>query len=205
MSQLSDALFSTTQQRVLGVLYARPDRSYYTNEILRLTGMGVATIKRELDRMVAAGILTLRRQGNQHHYQANPECPIYAELISIVRKTFGIADVLARTLSPLSGRIDLAFVFGSVASGRESASSDIDLMLVGDISFTEAATVLHPAQEILSREINPKVYSHDEWQQLLKSKDAFIKEVLAKPRLDIIGKWDEPGKPDRNQSGNRRA
>ena len=102
MSHLSDALFTMTQQRVLCLLYTRPDRSFYTNEILRSTGMGVATIKRELDRMVAAGIVTLRRQGNQHHYQVNPDCPIYQELLSIVRKTFGVVDVLRQALDPLA-------------------------------------------------------------------------------------------------------
>ena len=198
MSHLSDALFTMTQQRVLCLLYTRPDRSFYTNEILRSTGMGVATIKRELDRMVAAGILTLRRQGNQHHYQANPDCPIYQELLSIVRKTFGVVDVLRQALDPLADRIDWGFVFGSVASGKESANSDLDLMLIGDISFTEAVTALHSVQETLSREINPKVYRSDEWKQLLKEKEAFINEVLLKPRLDVIGKWDEPGESDRN-------
>ena len=198
MSHLSDALFTMTQQRVLCLLYTRPDRSFYTNEILRSTGMGVATIKRELDRMVAAGILTLRRQGNQHHYQANPDCPIYQELLSIVRKTFGVVDVLRQALDPLADRIDWGFVFGSVASGKESANSDLDLMLIGDISFTEAVTALHSVQETLSREINPKVYRSDEWKQLLKKKEAFINEVLVKPRLDVIGKWDEPGESDRN-------
>ena len=157
MSQLSDALFTTTQKRVLGLLYTRPDRSFYTKEILRLTGMGVATIKRELDRMVSAGILTLRRQGNQHHYQANPDCPIYQELLSIVRKTFGVVDVLRKALEPLTDRIKWGFVFGSVASGKESTNSDVDLLLIGDISFAEAVTALQPVQETLSREINPKV------------------------------------------------
>ena len=198
MSHLSDALFTMTQQRVLCLLYTRPERSFYTNEILRSTGMGVATIKRELDRMVAAGILTLRRQGNQHHYQANPDCPIYQELLSIVRKTFGVVDVLRQALDPLADRIDWGFVFGSVASGKESANSDLDLMLIGDISFAEAVTALHSVQETLSREINPKVYGSDEWKQLLKEKEAFINEVLLKPRLDVIGKWDEPGESDRN-------
>ena len=198
MSHLSDALFTMTQQRVLCLLYTRPDRSFYTNEILRSTGMGVATIKRELDRMVAAGILTLRRQGNQHHYQANPDCPIYQELLSIVRKTFGVVDVLRQALDPLADRIDWGFVFGSVASGKESANSDLDLMLIGDIGFAEAVTALHSVQETLSREINPKVYRSDEWKQLLKKKGAFINEVLLKPRLDVIGKWDEPGESDRN-------
>ena len=198
MSQLGDALFTKTQHRVLGLLYTRPDRSYYTNEILRSTGMGVATIKRELDRMVAVGILTLRRQGNQHHYQANPDCPIYQELLTVVRKTIGVVDVLRQALDPLAHRIAWAFVFGSVASGRESANSDIDLMLIGTASFAEAVVALHPAQESLSREINPKVYRSDEWKRLLKENDAFLNEVLTNPRLDVVRNWDEPGKFDRN-------
>lgn len=94
MSKLADALFSRTQQSVLGLLYAQPEKSFYTNEILRLTGMGVATIKRELDRMVQADILSFQKTGNQNHYQANPCCAIYTELLSIVRKTSGIGDVL---------------------------------------------------------------------------------------------------------------
>ena len=198
MSQLGDALFTTTQQRVLGLLYSQPGRSFYTKEILRLTGMGVATIKRELDRMVAAGILTLRRQGNQHHYQANPDCPIYQELLSIVRKTIGVVDVLKQALEPFTDRIDWGFVFGSVASGKESANSDIDLLLIGGITFSEAVSALHPAQEALAREINPKVYRPDEWQRLLKKKDAFVKELLAKPRLDVMGQGYESGKAGRN-------
>lgn len=198
MSQLGAALFTRTQRRVLGLLYARPNRSFYTKEILRATGMGVATIKRELDRMEAAGILTLRRQGNQHHYQANPDCPIHRELLNIVRKTFGVVDVLKQALEPLADHITWGFVFGSVASGNESANSDIDLMLIGDAGFVEAVVALHPAQESLSREINPKVYRSDEWKRLLQASDAFINEVLLKPRLDVIRNWNEPGEFDRN-------
>jgi uncharacterized protein len=99
MSQLSDALFTETQQKVLGLLYGQPNRSFYLKEILRLTGMGVATIKRELDRMLAAGILVMNKIGNQHHYQANPECPIYAELINIIKKTVGLTEPIREALS----------------------------------------------------------------------------------------------------------
>ena len=187
MGQLGDALFSTTQQRVLGLLYAQPDRSFYNNEILRLTGMGVATIKRELDRMVAVGILTKQPKGNQHHYQANPNCPIYQELLGIVRKTFGLVDVLKLALEPVSAQINWAFVFGSVASGKETSNSDIDLMIIGDVNFADAVSALYPAQEKLGREINPKIYRKQEWKPLAKKKDAFIKEVLSKPRMDVIG------------------
>lgn len=191
MSQLGDALFTTTQQKVLGLLYAQPEKSFYTKEILRLTGMGVATIKRELDRMVAAGILSMTRIGNQHHYQAWPECPIYHELLGIVKKTFGVADVINLALSPQAGYIDWAFIFGSVASGKETSASDIDLMIIGDIGFSEAVNALYSVQETLGREINPKIYRQEEWIQMLNNKDAFIKEVLSKPRMDVMGDGNE--------------
>lgn len=193
MSKLADSLFTVTQQRVLGLLYSQPDRTFYTKEILRLTGMGVATIKRELDRMVAAGVLTMQPRGNQHHYQANPACPVYHELLSITRKTFGIVDVLKLALEPLAGQINRAFVFGSIASGKDSSNSDIDLMIIGDANFADTVSALYPAQEKLGREINPKIYNSEEWIQCLKKKEPFITEVLSTPRMDVIGGGDESG------------
>ena len=198
MSRIADAIFTETQQNVLGLLYSNTHRSFYTNEILRLTDMGVATIKRELDRMTAAGILTLSKQGNQIHYQANPDCPIYEELVSIVNKTMGLVEVLRESFKPIETRIDLAFVFGSVASGKESAGSDVDLLIVGEVGFVEVVSALHPAQEKLGREINPKVYSKKEWLNLLNRRDAFIKGLMSKPRMDVLGEMDESGKSDWN-------
>ena len=193
VSQLSDALFTQTQQKVLGLLYGQPDRSFYTKEILRLTGMGVATIKRELDRMLAAGILRMTRIGNQHHYQANPQCPIYGELLGIVKKTFGVTEVIRRALEPLAGRIDRAFVFGSVASGKETAASDIDLLIIGEAGFAEVVGALHAVQETLGREVNPKIYRREEWNRMKHAKDAFVTEVMTRPRMDVLGSGNEPG------------
>lgn len=193
MSQLSDALFTETQQQVLGLLYGQPQRSFYIKEILRLTGMGVATIKRELDRMLAAGILRMTRIGNQHHYQANPECPIYSELLGIVKKTFGVTEVIRQALAPLAGKLERAFIFGSVASGKETAASDIDLLIIGEVGFAEVVGALHPVQETLGREVNPKIYRPEEWSRMMDTKDAFVTEVMTKPRMDVIGGGDEPG------------
>lgn len=193
MSQLSDALFTVTQQKVLGLLYGQPDRSFYMKEILRLTGMGVATIKRDLDRMLAAGILHMNKIGNQHHYQANPGCPIYVELITIVKKTVGLTEPIRQALSPLSKKIDWAFVFGSIASGKESAASDIDLMIIGEVGFSEAVNALYLVQEALGREVNPKIFRKSEWAKLEKDNDAFIRDVMTKPRMDVMGGKDELG------------
>lgn len=191
MSQLADALFTTTQQKVLGLLYTQPEKSFYTNQILRLTGMGVATIKRELDRMVAAGILSMTKIGNQHHYQAEPECPIFQELLGIAKKTFGVADVIRQALSPLSADIERAFVFGSMASGKETSASDIDLLIIGNVGYSEAVNALYLVQETLGREINPKIYRIEEWTQMINNKDGFIQEVLSKPQLDVMGGGNE--------------
>jgi len=185
--ELADALFTTTQQSLLGLLYGEPERSFYLKEILRLTGMGVATIKRELDRMVKAGILTRTHIGNQHHYQADPTCPIHAELAAIVRKTMGLAETLSAALVPLADRIIWAFVFGSVARGTATRRSDIDLLVIGDLEFDELSLAIYSAQEDISREINPKLYRPHEWQALLDSADGFARDVLGKPRIDLIG------------------
>jgi len=187
MSQLADALFTETQQRVLGLLYGQPGRSFYTKEILRTTGMGVGTVKRELDRMKNAGILTLTKTGNQHHYQANPACPIYNELAGIVKKTVGLVEPITTALLPLTANIELAFIFGSLASGNESPGSDIDLMVIGDIAFSAVVNALHPLQETLGREINPKLYTSKEWKRKQRSGDAFIRDISNKPRLNVMG------------------
>ena len=200
MSQLGDALFTTTQQKVLGLLYGQAHKSFYTNEILRLTGMGVATIKRELDRMVAAGILSMRKIGNQHHYQANPGCPVYTELLAIVRKTFGIADVLRAALEPLQGSIVFAFVYGSVAKGTEKAKSDIDIMVVGDdLSYAEVMDLLIPVEKELGRPINPTVYALDIFRNKLIDNSNFLVKVMEQEKITIMGSADDIG--ESNQSG----
>lgn len=189
MSQLGDALFTTTQQNVLGLLYAQPEKSFYTKEILRLTGMGVATIKRELDRMVAADILSLTKVGNQHHHQANPDCPIYQELLSIVRKTFGIADVLRLALEPISASVAFAFIYGSIAKGTDKAKSDIDLMLIGDdLSYAGVMDLLIPVEEKLGRPINPSVYSMNDFRKKLEQGNSFITRVMQQEKIVVMGK-----------------
>ena len=191
MSQLADALFTTTQQRVLGLLYTQPEKSFYTKEILRMTGMGVATIKRELDRMLAAGLLTFTKSGNQHHYQANPQCPIYEELLSIVRKTFGITDVVRTALEPIKDSIVYAFVYGSIAKGTEKAKSDIDLMLIGNnLSYGKVMGLLIPVEGKLGRSINPTIYSMREFKKRLGEKNSFLTRVLAQEKLIVMGAKD---------------
>jgi len=192
MSQIGNALFTTTQQKVLGLLYGRPDKTFFTKEILRATGMGVATIKRELDRMLAAGILRMNKVGNQHHYQANPACSIYKELLGIVKKTFGVTDVIRTALMSVEEQIEIAFIYGSIAKGEETTNSDIDLLVVTDsLTYADLMAVLTDAEESLSRPINPSIYTKEQVINKLKQKNTFLTRVMEHPKLWVKGSEDD--------------
>ena len=183
-SSIGDALFTGTQQRVLGLLYGKPEQSYYLNEIVRLAGMGKGAVSRELAKLVAAGLLTVVRQGNQNHYQANSANPIFAELKAITQKTFGIADVVKVALVPLLPAVELAFIYGSVAKGSEHASSDIDVMLVGDnLSYSEVMELLASAEQQLGRTVNPTIYDSLDFSKRIGAKQSFITRVMEQPKL----------------------
>lgn len=185
---LGDALFTRTQQKVLGLLYGRPDQSYFTNEIVRWAALGTGSVVRELERLVAAGLLRRTGKGNQNHYQANPDCPIYEEVIGIVRKTFGIGDVIKAALIPLQARIDAAFIYGSIAKGQATATSDIDLMLIGnDLAYGEIMELLAPAETRLARTINPTVYTRQDFQTKLANGNHFLQRVLGQTRITLWG------------------
>jgi len=192
-STLASLLFKDYRRRVLGLLLLHPDKQYHVREIARLTGTVAGTLHKELARLAEEGVLVKEASGNQLQYRANRACPVFEELASILRKTSGLVDVLADALAPLIEKVTVAFVYGSVARGKETSGSDIDVLLIGDVEFSEVVAALYPAQEVLGREINPKVYSKKEWRQMLKKKDAFIKEVMADPKLFIIGVADELG------------
>ncbi len=199
MTTIGDALFTKTQQRVLALLYGNAGRSYYTNEIVRWAGMGRGTVRRELERLLSAGLLVMRREGNQQYYQANPDSPVFNELRGIVLKTFGVVEVLREALLPLSSDIELAAVYGSMASGEELQGSDIDLLVVGKVTFEEIVTALYPCQEILGREINPNLFTPDDFMCKMNEKDSFVAQVMAKQKLIILGKEDDAGKSGKDQ------
>lgn len=188
---ISDALFTKSQQKIMGLLFGKPDTTLYLNEIVRLAGMGKGAIIRELEKMTAAGLLTVKRIGNQNHYQANPSCPVYSDLIAITRKTFGIADVLRQALEPAKGAIEFAFIYGSIATGRDTATSDIDLMIIGnDLAYADMMTLLIPAEKELQRPINPSIYSPQEFQKKLQQENSFLTRVLQQQQIIILGSED---------------
>ena len=185
---VADALFSAGQQRVLGLLYGQPERSFYANELIALAGGGSGAIQRELMRLERAGLVTTRRVGSQKHFQANAESLLFDELTAIVRKTFGLALPLREALAPLGKRISAAFVYGSVAKRSDTARSDIDLMVVSDkLTYASVYAVLESLHERLGRQVNPTVYSRKELARRLKSDNAFVKRVLEQPKIWIIG------------------
>ena len=187
-TSLSDALFTKVQQRVLSVIFGHPDRVFFGNEIIRLAGVGVGAVVRELERLVTAGLITVTRTGNQKHYQANQSSPIFSELRSIVLKTFGIADVLRHALLPLTDRIQVAFVYGSVAKGQDTAKSDIDLILISDdLGFPDVLTLLSEAEKQLVRPVNPTIYTRADLNKRLNDGNDFITRVLDQPKIFIIG------------------
>ena len=189
---IGDALFTKTQQKVLGLLFGKPDKSFYTNEIMRWAAIGRGTVSRELNRLVAAGLLTASREGNQNHYQANPASPVFTELVGIVRKTFGVADEIKVALKALDDQIELAFIYGSIAKGTETQSSDIDLMLVGEgLSYGDVVEALLPLEDSLRRAINPTIYDKKEFIAKLNAKNSFITRVMEQSKIMIKGREDD--------------
>lgn len=200
---IGDALFSGTRQRVLGLLFSKPDKRFYTNEILRWAGMGRGTVMRELERLTQAGILQMSREGNLCYYQANQASPVFPELLGLVRKTFGIADVIRAALMPVEDDVRFAFVYGSLAKSSDTASSDIDLMLVSDsLAYADVMDVLHPVEKTLTRPVHPTLYSTNEFRNKLSSGSSFVQRVLEQPKLWVKGSDDDiagAGKPGKNR------
>lgn len=193
-TSLADALFTTTQQRVLGLLFGQPDRSFFATQVIALAGGGSGATQRELARLEATGLVTTSRVGNQKHYQANAASPIYAELASILAKTVGVAEPLRVALAPLAKKIHAAFVYGSVAKKSDTARSDIDIMILADkISYADVYTALAATETRLGRAISPTVQSPAEWKKKLAGKNAFTVKVYAQPKIFLIGDEAELG------------
>jgi len=191
-TSLAGALFSGTQQRVLGFLFGQPERSFYATELINLAGVGSGAVQRELARLAQSGLVTVKPVGNQKHYQANPASPIYEELCGLVRKTVGLAEPLRAALAPLAPQIKAAFVYGSIAKKEDTVSSDIDLMLVSDtLTFGEAILALQAATKLLGREINPNVFTRQDFAKRLKEGRSFVSRVMAQPKIWLIGGADD--------------
>jgi predicted nucleotidyltransferase len=191
---LADALFSRTQQRVLGLLFGQPGRSFYANELIQLAGAGSGGVQREIARLVQSGLVTVRAVGNQKHYQADANSPLFDELRGIVIKTIGMTDPLRDALRPLASQIRAAFVYGSVAKQEDVAASDIDVMLISDsLTYADVFSVLEKTSVRLGRPVNPTILSAKDLARRRKSDNAFVKRVLAQPKIWLTGEEGDLG------------
>lgn len=188
----ADALFPRVRQRVLALFFGQPDRSFFTNEAVALAQSGRGAVQRELADLTAAGLLTLRAQGQQRHYQANRLAPVFPKLRGLVLKTFGLADVLRQALAPLPGQIKVAFVFGSVARNEDTSESDFDVMIVSDkLGYADAFGALEPASISLARPINPTLYTVAEFAKRKSKDNAYVTRVMQQPRVWILGSEED--------------
>jgi len=192
-TSLADALFTTTQQRVLALLYGQPSRSFFASELIELTGSGSGAVQRELKRLSSSGLVTVTRIGKQKHYQANPECPVFEELRGLVVKTVAMVEPIRQALEPLGDRVALALIYGSVARGTDTAASDIDLLVVADeMTLEELYSALAPVETTLDRRINPTLYTPAEYETRKAAGNGFLARVLSGEHVMLIERADGP-------------
>lgn len=205
-------LFGRSMRAVLGLLFNHPERSFYLREIARAAGTSPSSLQRELAALAAAGLILREARGQQVHFRANGESPLFPELRGIVVKTFGVADVLRGALAPLAARIHAAFVYGSLARGEARPESDVDVMVIGEVAFADVVEALRPAEAALRRSVNPSVYPPVEFSGKAASGSAFLAEVLREPKIFLIGGEGElrelaergaPQAPQARRGGNR--
>ena len=190
---IGSALFTESQSRLYVWLFGQPERAFHLNELRRLTGLGSASLQRELKRLTEAGLIDAETVGNLRRFQANPQSPVYAELLALTRKALGMVPLLREALQPLQPGLLSAWVYGSVAKQTDTARSDIDVMLVGtDLSLSQILARLEPAEALLGRRINPSCYTPDEFERRRAEPDSFVNRVLSQPVLPLIGNAHEP-------------
>lgn len=187
-SSMAAALFGKARRSVLALIFANADKSFYIRQIKDAVNVGGGSVQRELKRLSDAGIITRRRDGRQVYFQANRTCPIFPELRALVVKTVGIADKLKSAMAPVLQRIDVAFIYGSMASGQERPESDIDLMVIGDLDLIDVTSALQEATESLGREVNISLYPPDEFRSKAKEGNHFINKVLGTQKIFIVGR-----------------
>ncbi|MFT3812689.1 MAG: ArsR family transcriptional regulator [Acidovorax sp.] len=184
---IAAALFTDGQAKVYPWLFGQPGRGYHLSELRRLSGLGSASLQRELNRLVDAGVVLSERVGNLRRFQANPASPVYAELVALTRKTLGVVPLLRQALAPLAARLHDAYVYGSVARQADTAHSDVDLMLVAqDLALAEVLPLLLPLEPALGRKINPTIYTPAQYARRRDEEDSFIQRVLAQPTLSLM-------------------
>lgn len=184
---VANALFPRTRQTILALLFGKPDQRFYVSEIVRRAGGAVGQVQRELDRLTRSGLLVREPCANQVYYRANPVSAVYHELVTLVAKTFGIGDALRAALAPLAEHIDVAFIYGSVARAEQRATSDVDVLIVGDVLLSELDPLLTDVETYLGRKISPTLLDRKTFRRHVADQDHFLKSILAGPKIFLIG------------------
>ena len=183
----SPSLFGKTRQTLLALLYSRADEEHLQEGLIQLAGLGRGTVQRELEFLARAGVVRRTVRGRQVYFQANPDCPIYAELRGLVVKTAGVADALRAALAPVAAKTVVAFIYGSIAKGTERRASDVDVMVIGEATFAQVSDALGRAQEAIGREVNPSVYAPGDFRAKLAAKQHFLRTVMKGEKIFLIG------------------
>jgi predicted nucleotidyltransferase len=186
-SGLAEALFSRGKWQVISTLFGHSEKEWYLSEIALKSGTTPSSLQRDLALLVRAGLLHKRRDGNRVYYQANASSPLFRELRGLVLKTSGLVEPVRQSLEVLGKRVDVAFVFGSVATGEARSTSDIDLFVVGSLQLSDLSRVLVRAERLIARPVNPMVYSREELRDAVESGNHFLSSVLSGPKLYIMG------------------
>lgn len=188
---LASALFTDRQAQIFKWLFGQPGRSFYLNELLRLTKLGSASLQQELKRLTDAGILISERTGNLRMFRANPDSTVFAELVSLTRKTVGMEALLRQALQPMNDKLNGVWIYGSVAKQTDTSASDVDVMLVGnDLTLGEVLQCLEPVERELGRVVNPTCYTVQEFERRKADPDSFVSKILQQPRL-ILKEWHD--------------
>lgn len=187
ITDIGAVLFGKGRRKVLALFFGQPEQSFYFSEVVAFVGTGMGQVQRELQALARAGLLLREKRGNQVHFRANPDSPIFEDIKNIVRKTFGVADVLREALHEFSGRIEAAFIYGSVARGEETAASDVDVLIVSDMRLSQIAKAIAEAESAIKRTVSPTIYTRREFAAKLKVKNHFLTRTLAGSKLFLIG------------------
>jgi len=190
---ISDALFGKTRQAVLGLLFGRPDHAFYTREIVHAAQSGASQVQRELDKLTRSGLVTRERRANQVYFQANRDAAVFPELAGLISKTFGVRDIVNDVLEPFESRIEIAFIYGSIAKGAAHATSDVDLLIVGDVLISDLDEQLRRAEGRLGRHISLSLFDREDFARRRAARDHFLRGVLAGPKISLIGEPSSRG------------
>jgi len=187
-----DSLYITKsriRRDLLSLFFSNPSQKYYLRELERLLVYSAGSIRRELLKFKKDRIFRTEKAGNLLYYYLNQEHPLYEEIKSIVSKTIGIEGTLSQELARLQN-VKIAFIYGSYASGTDTAESDIDIMIIGDPDVSAVNKKLSRLEKKLKRDINVSIHTLDEYQKRKKEKRGFIMELLKNPRIILVGDED---------------